>query len=151
MTFYRHAAILSDAWIYIRLLIKAFDHTTVKVKGLQMAYTNIAVQSITKSGLAPTYTAATAVDGNMFTNTGKEFIHVVNADAGAINVTIPTPATVAGLSIEDKVVAVPGNTDMMIGPFEAGFFNQPAGGTDAGKVYVQYSAVVNVTVAALRA
>jgi len=114
-----------------------------------MAHANLAVQSITKAGLAPSYVAAT-VGGSMFTNTGKEFIHVINADAGAINVTIPTPATVAGLAIEDKVVAVAGNTDKMIGPFESGYFNQPAGATDAGKVYATYSAVVSVTVAVIR-
>lgn len=116
-----------------------------------MAYVNLAAQNITKNGIVPAYVAATMVDGNMFTNSGKEFIHVVNASAGAITVTIPTPATVAGLTIEDKAIVVAAGTERMIGPFQPGYFNQPAGGTDAGKTYVTYTAVTNLTLGVFRA
>ncbi len=115
-----------------------------------MAYTDLTVQTITKDGLNPTYASATATEGDMFRNSGKEFIHVVNASGGSINVTVATPATISGLAIEDKVVAVPAGEDRMIGTFEPALYNQPAGSTDAGKTYISYSAVSSVTVAAIR-
>ena len=113
-----------------------------------MAYTNLTTQVISKTGIIPTYAAAVITDGNKFVNTGKEFIHVVNASGGSINVTVPTPAQVAGLDIEDKVVAIGAGVDTMIGPFEPGYYNQSGG--DKGKTYVEFSAVTSVTIAVLR-
>ena len=115
-----------------------------------MAYTELAAQTVIKTGLNPTYAAATLVDGNMFRNTGKEFVHVVNAGGGAVAVTVPTPATISGLLIEDRIVSVPGGEDRMIGTFEPGLYNQPAGGTNAGKAYVKYDQTTSVTVAVIR-
>ena len=115
-----------------------------------MAYTDLTIQTVTISGLEPTYVAATATDGDMWRNSGKEFLHVINASGGSINVTVLTPATVDGLAIEDKVVAVPAGEDRMIGTFKPAHYNNPAGGTDPGKIYVEYSAVTSVTVAVIR-
>ena len=113
-----------------------------------MAYTNLAVETASIGGLNPSYTAATLTDGNMFTNSGKEFVHVVNGSGGSINVTVLTPALVRGLTLEDKVVAVPAGEERMIGRFDPGLYNQS--GTDAGKVYVQFSSVTSVTVGVFR-
>jgi len=114
-----------------------------------MAYTVIVAQTVTKTGLNPAYVAATATEGDKFRNTGKEFIHVINAGVGAVAVTVPTPAEISGLAIEDKVVSVPAGEDRMIGPFESALYNQS--GADKGYCYVTYDQVATVTVAVLRA
>lgn len=113
-----------------------------------MAYVNLTTQVISKNGIVPSYVTATLTDGNKFTNTGKEFIHVINGSGSSINVTMPTPAQVAGLDIEDKVIAIGAGVDTMIGPFEPGYYNQS--GADKGKTYVEFSAITSVTVAILR-
>lgn len=113
-----------------------------------MAYTELTVQTPTIDGLNPTYSAATLTDGNMFKNSGKEIVVVKNGGGGSINVTIPTPAQVKGLDIEDKVVAVPAGEERILGRFEPGYYNQS--GADAGMCYIQYSGVTSVTVGVLR-
>ena len=115
-----------------------------------MAYTSLSIQTVAKAGLEPTYVAATLTDGDRFRNSGKEFIHVINGGGGAVAVTVPTPATISGLTIEDKIVSVPAGEDRMIGTFEPGLYNQPAGGTDAGECYLEYDQVTSVTVAVIR-
>ena len=115
-----------------------------------MAYTAITIQAVVKTGLEPTYAAATLTDGDRFRNTGKEFLHVINAGGSPCLVTVPTPATISGLLIEDKVVTVAAGTDEMIGTFEPGLYNNAAGATDAGEVYVTYDQVTSVTVAVIR-
>ncbi len=61
---------------------------------------------------------------------------------------MPTPATVSGLAIEDKIVSVPNAEDRMIGPFEPGLYNQS--GADQGKCYIEYDQTTSVTVAVIR-
>lgn len=114
-----------------------------------MARTNLAVQEIARSGLTPSFTAAEA-DGHSVSNDGRTFIEVKNTNAGAIDVTIVTPGTVDGLAVGDRVVEIPLTVgDKMIGPFTPSVYNQISG-TDKDKVYVNFSAVVDVTVAAVR-
>ena len=115
-----------------------------------MAYTSLTIQTIIKDGLEPTYAAATLTDGDRFRNSGKEFIHVVNGGGSPCIVTVLTPATISGLAIEDKTVTVAAGTDEMIGTFEPGLYNNPAGGTDPGETYVEYDQVATVTVAVIR-
>ncbi len=112
-----------------------------------MAYANLSTQIVVKAGLTPAYTAATLSDGNKFSNTGKEFIHVVNAGGSPCVVTMPTPATISGLAIEDKTVSVTAGEERMIGPFEPGIYNQPA---DKGKCYITYDQATSVTIAVIR-
>lgn len=115
-----------------------------------MAYIDLTTQVISKSGIVPTYAAATLADGNKFRNTGKEFIHVVNAGGSACIVTMVTPAQISGLDIEDKIVTVAAGSEQMIGTFEPSLYNQAAGATDAGKTYIKYNQVTTVTVAVIR-
>ena len=115
-----------------------------------MAYSALSIQSINKDGLEPTYVGATLSDGDRFRNSGKEFIHVLNGGGGAVAVTIPTPATIKGPDIEDKIVSVPAGEDRMIGTFEPGLYNNPAGGVDAGELYVEYDQTSSVTIAVIR-
>lgn len=109
-----------------------------------MARTALTVQDLAASGIVPSYAAAN-VDGNSIHGDGKTFLHVKNAGA-QITVTVQTPATVSGLAVAEQVVIIPATTgDKMLGPFPANTYNQVD-----GDVYVDYSSVTTVTVAALR-
>jgi len=109
-----------------------------------MARATLTVQEISLAGITPSYTAAEG-DGNSFANDGDVFLQVKNAGS-EITVTIQTPAKVGGVDVEEITVVVPATTgDKMIGPFEPTIFNQ-----SGGVVYVDYSAVTSVTVAAIK-
>lgn len=110
-----------------------------------MARTALVPQQVVRTGLTPVFSAAN-VDGHSVANDGHTMLEVKNASAAPINVTIVTPGLVDGNAIADLVVAVPANTgDKMIGPFPPGIYNQAD-----GTIYVDFSAVVTVTVAAVR-
>lgn len=109
-----------------------------------MARTALTVQTIDVDGVAAAYTAAQA-DGNSFVNDGQTFLHVKNAGA-EITATVQTPAKVQGIDVEEVEVTIPATTgDVMIGPFPRAIFDQGAAG-----VYVDYSSVTTVTVAAFK-
>ena len=111
-----------------------------------MPRTNLALQTISPSGIVPAYTAAN-VDGHSVSNRGSQFVHVKNGGAASINVTFVTPVTVGGRAVADDVVAIAAGAEKLIGPLAEAVFNQQSG-TDVGKVYVDFSAVTSVTVAA---
>ncbi len=83
------------------------------------------------------------VDGD-----GRTVVHVKNGGAGPITVTVQTPEQRAGLDVAERQVQVPAGGDQFIGPFPIETYNRPAA-PDQGKVYVDFSAVTSVTVAAL--
>lgn len=92
-----------------------------------------------------TFVSATATTGDTFSNTGKEMILVNNGSGGSINVTITTPATVDGLAVADKVIAV-GNTKVAcLGPFPKGIYDD-----NDDLVTFVCSSVSSVTVAVIR-
>lgn len=114
-----------------------------------MARSEVTAQSISRSGITPSFAAADA-NGHKFRNDGKVFLEVKNASASPITVTIQTPGTIDGLAITDRTVTVAATTgDVMIGPFPPGAYNQKSG-SDRDMVYVDYSAVTSVTVALFR-
>ena len=107
-----------------------------------MARTAIVPQTMAPTGFVPSFAPANAVGGASIPGDGKTVIHVKNASASPINVTIQTPVQVDGLAVEERVVAVANGAEKIIGPFNANY-NQAD-----GTVYVDYSAVTSVTVAA---
>ena len=108
-----------------------------------MPMTDLAPQTIIRTGLEPAYTAAN-VDGHSIPNNGRMFHHVKNGGGSDITVTVDTPGTVDGLAIGNLAVVVTAGEERMIGPFPPGVYNQ-----STGKIHVTYSAVTSVTVAAL--
>ena len=109
-----------------------------------MSRTTLTAQQIARTGTAPSFGAANS-DGSALANDGREFIHVKNGGGSSINVTIQTPGTVDGNAIADLVVAVGAAAEKKIGPFPPDTYNQ-----DDGSIYIDYSAVGSVTVAAFR-
>lgn len=110
-----------------------------------MARTTLSVQTIDVDGLEASYTAANG-DGHSFANDGRVILHVKNDDAADKTITIQTPATTReGVDIDEVEVTVTAGEDRFIGPFSRKNFNQAS-----GVVYVDYSAVTSVTIAALK-
>ena len=108
-----------------------------------MARGTISVQTISRSGLEPSYASASA-DGDAFANNGRTFLHIKNTGTEK-TVTIVTPNTVDGLAISDRTVTVDATTgDVMVGPFPTNIYNQ-----SDDTVYVNYSSETDVTVAAI--
>lgn len=105
----------------------------------------LTVQSITRTGLNPTYAAASAL-GYQVANNGRVFLHVKNGSASAHTVTIESQVSTPppGTSVSDVAVSVPAGAERMIGPFPPNAFN------DADKyMQITYSAVTSLTVAAI--
>lgn len=110
--------------------------------------TELTVQDIVQSGLNPAYVAADATNDMMFKNDGKTFLHVKNAGAGAVNVTIVSVPDVFGRS-GDVVVNISAGAERMIGVFKDFLFNQKSG-ADVNKIYVNFDVDASVTVAAIK-
>jgi hypothetical protein len=108
-----------------------------------MARTALAVQDVVRTGLTPVYSAAN-VAGHSIENNGRVVLHVKTAGTPC-TVTIQTPGTVDGMAVADRTVALGATAERFIGPFPPDY-DQPTG----DGVYVDFSAVTAVTVAALR-
>lgn len=109
-----------------------------------MARGDLTVQDVERSGLEPSYTAANA-DGDSFKNNGRVVLHAKNGSGAPITATIQTPGTVDGLAVSDRTVAIPAGEERIMGVFPPADYNQ-----SNGEVYVDYSDVTSLTVAALR-
>lgn len=110
-----------------------------------MARTALVPQQVVRAGLTPVFSAANA-DGHSVANDGHVMLEVKNGSGAPITVTVQTPGTVDGLAIAELVVTIPATSgDKMIGPFQPGIYNQAD-----GTIYVDFSAVTTVTVAAVR-
>lgn len=102
-----------------------------------MARTALTATELARTGVYPSGTAGT-VDGHKFKNTNNEFIEVVNSNAAARVITIPTPSGHGDLDIEDEAVSIPGTSKKLVGPFFPSYFNQ--GGADAGFAFLNFPA-----------
>jgi hypothetical protein len=111
-----------------------------------MARVSLARQQLSDTGLTAAYSPAVA-EGHAVENNGKVILHIRNDGEGDLTVTILSGYVRAGLKLADRVVTVGPGKSMFIGPFAPDIYNQSDGG--AGQVYVDYSAVEGVTVAAL--
>lgn len=105
----------------------------------------LTAQVPTQAGITPTYAAASA-GGDQVACDDRLYLHVKNTNAATRDVTIATPGNVDGLAIADNVITVAATTgDRIIGPLKASLY------ADAnGFAQITYSAVTNLTVAAIR-
>jgi hypothetical protein len=111
-----------------------------------MAITVLAIQTMSRDGLEPTFSAANA-DGHTFANNGRTFIQAFNDAAVDIEHTFATPGQVDGLDIEDLVVDIPAGEDRIIGPFPPSIYNTEPGVTDV--VTLTFESVTTLTIAAI--
>lgn len=112
--------------------------------GIIMARVSLARQQLSDVGLMAVYSQAT-VEGHAVENNGKVILHVRNDSEEDITVTILSGYVRAGLKLADRIVTVEAGKSKYIGPFATDIYNQ----TDNGSIYIDYSAVDGVTVAAL--
>lgn len=103
----------------------------------------VAPQRPNLTGLAANFAAA-SVGGDKFDPGERVMLHVKNASAGAVTVTIETPNTILGLAVADAQVSVPAGGERYIGPFPREHF----AGSD-GLVSVTWSATASVTFAVI--
>lgn len=109
-----------------------------------MARHEASVQTIARTGLAPSYGAVHADLEHKFLNDGRTFLHVKNTNAAARTLTLVVSKTVDGQAVTNPTVTIPADTgDKIIGPFPKGYYNQAAD----GMVYFNMSASAGVTFA----
>lgn len=82
------------------------------------------------------------VDGNSVALDTRRVLFVKNASVASVNVTLPTTSTLEGLTVGNRVVAVPAGAERFIRPSSTSV-------QSTGLVHVDYSAVTSVTVAVL--
>jgi hypothetical protein len=104
----------------------------------------LALQSITRNGVGPTYAAATG--GGDACPTGDDvFLHVKNGGGSSITVTlavIPGAAPFPQTVVTNTVVTVPNAGERMIGPLKSQLYMDPT----TGLCQITYSGVTTVTV-----
>ena len=109
----------------------------------------LTLQQITEDGITATYSTADA-GGDTADNTGNTFLHIKNAAAGSMTVTITAQTT----SVENQIygtltksnasVVVGASGEAFIGPFKQAAFND-----GNSEIAITYSTVESVTIAAL--
>lgn len=105
----------------------------------------LTVQTISRTGINPTFAAA-AAGGDSFANDGKVFFECKNANAATRTLTFALTQLVDGQTPAAKTVVVPVTPgDSMVGPFPPSVYND-----SNGRVVVTYSAEADLTVAAFR-
>lgn len=110
-----------------------------------MARASQVTQVPASGSILPVLTApALSPNGDVVDAGAHTYLVVDNASGGSISVTVTTTAMQDGLAVSNLVVAVAAATRRLIGPLHARTFGQ-VGGADAGRVYVDYSAVASVT------
>lgn len=115
-----------------------------------MARTDLTVITFSKASEdGVTALSAANVDGHAVANNGQVILEVLNTDVASCTVTVQTPRTIGGLALAEYTVVVAQNERRKFGPFDRATFNNQTG-PDAGKMYVDFSHVNNVSVAAWR-
>ena len=103
-------------------------------------------QDILRTGLTPSFAAATASTGDTLVNDERCFVRVKNASGSPITVAAQPTRVVDGLAATPRTVSVPATTgDVSIGPFPAADYNDTN-----NVVTVICSSVTSVTIAVIR-
>lgn|SRR5688500_14358238 len=106
-----------------------------------MARTDLTAQAATRSGLSTAFDPAIA-DGHQFVNNGRRSLRFKNTNAAARTVTVLHPSTASGNAVTGTAIVVPALTGDVETAFWPASFNQVD-----GKVYLDYSATADLTVA----
>jgi len=104
----------------------------------------------TDTAIIPTYAAVDQANGNSFDNTSRKvYLHVKNANASTIVVTIDVPGTVENEAKPQKTYSMATATELVIGPFGSNFDNDESGDSGSVKaVLVDYDIGASVTAGA---
>jgi len=123
-----------------------------------MAYTAMTVQTMGRTGTAVASVDETGlVAGHYFANDGETYLLVINAGAGACNITPVMPATeygdtvtfVSNAAVPAATLLIPTNEHRVYGPFPVERFNHRTGDY-AGSVCFTMDDATGVTVLAFK-
>lgn len=103
----------------------------------------LAPQKIVRTGLEATYASA-AAGGDLFPNSGREWVEIINGGGSDITLTVVTPGTYQGQALADDTITVTAGERRHVGPFPPEMYSNAS-----GQVALAYSAVTSVTVAVL--
>lgn len=97
-----------------------------------MAYTQVAVTDITRSGVrvdAAGTAGAAGGDGTglSFSNDGATYLHLENTNTNTPSVVIKTAATLGGYAVADQTVTMVASQDQLTGTFPTNLFNTSTG------------------------
>jgi hypothetical protein len=107
-----------------------------------MAEVVLTPQSTSRAGVQLTFSTPDVTDGIKFSNRSRNGILLVKNDSGSsINVTIDITKTLDGMTLPDRVVAVPAGEVKAFGPFPPIYENADK------EVTCTFSAVADVGVA----
>ena len=117
-----------------------------------MAYTELTPEVTARTGLNPTYAAVDSANGNSFDNATEDIVLIVkNGSGGDLTVTIAIPATVDGISIDDRDVVVTTAEERVIGPFPNSLYGQEDADNSIDEaVLVDYSTGTSVKMAVVK-
>lgn len=99
----------------------------------------LTVQKISLTGITPVYNAA-AAGGDTFLNNGRTFLHVKNASASVVTVTIDSKKLSNYGTDVDIVISVPAGGEKTMGTFDPIRFD-----SDLGIANISYSSATSVT------
>ena len=132
---FAYVADIADLKVYTYLLSRLDVNLDIQATGRDAGLFDMATNS-SPVPLTPT-------DDFKFENDGDTFLLVARGSS-ASSMTVVTPATVDGLAINDRVVALEQGT-YLYGPFPPALHND-----EDGKVAISFSAVGSVTIAVIR-
>lgn len=94
----------------------------------------------------PVSFASASGGGDEFVNTGKEILMVSHTNGGGstVTLTIATSATVDGLAVADRTVAIGAGEFHVLGPFDKQQYND-----GNGKVQLSWSSETDIEIAVL--
>jgi hypothetical protein len=110
-----------------------------------MARTSLTLTDSSLDGVAITYAAVDATNGNYFVNTGQEYLIVKNDSASSITATVVSVPCSHGRT-DDSVVTVAAGAEKVVGPFKRDLFNQ----SGTSNVNVDFSSGTSVTAAVIK-
>lgn len=99
-----------------------------------------------RAGVSDAGGAAASAGGDTFTNDGMTMLLVKNGSGSAITVTELIGQTIDGQAVTAKTVSVPAGQTMLLGPFPAAIYTDPA----TGNMAFTYSGVTSLTVKAIK-
>lgn len=110
-----------------------------------MARTELTITNSSEGGTDLVFNLADATNGNLFKNSGDDYLLVENEGTASTDVTVISVPCSHGRT-QDEVKTVAASSSVVVGPFARSLFNQ-IGSND---VFVDFTADASVQVAVIR-
>lgn len=110
-----------------------------------MARTAVAVQTPTRAGLTPTFTAADGTNGNSVANNGRTILRIKNGSGSSVTATVSYAGFIDGVAITGgKAITIPATTGDVTTAVWTTDYTQAD-----GTIWIDWSAATTVTFCAL--